>query len=243
MTFDPIPDDMWEDWKWFVYPEGRILGMREGRHRINNSGVVLTPCYIVNLPKLIMSDVMWASRLESTPEGPRDTNDYLRPVRVSADSLIENIIFLLSQYPMVVSRKVSPKGSTMEERIKIALERGDDMIMLDENGIDGTLSMNDLDVQFFNPFSDDAKGPEELIGVIAAEGCINELSMARADAPDSTVRQVLNDAIAELSQRGLVEAKDGAIVRMTEKGKRLLELEPVVDALSCRCETEAPNDE
>jgi hypothetical protein len=243
VSFDPIPDDMWDDWKWFVYPEGHILGMREGRHRINSSGVVLTPCYIVNLPKLIMSDVMWSSRLETAPEGPKDTNDYLRPVRVSVDSLIDNMIFMLSQYPMVVSRKVSPEGSTMAERLEAVLARGDEMIMFNKDGIDGTLSLNDLDVQFFNPFSDGSKQPDDLIGVIAAEGCINELSMARANAPDSAVRQILNDTMLELSKRGLVKHDGEAIVGMTERGKRLLELEPVIDALSCRCETEAPEEE
>jgi len=243
VSFDPIPDDLWDDWKWFVYPEGRILGMREGQHRINSSGLILTPCYIVNLPKLIMSDVMWTSRTETTREGARDSGVYLRPVRVNADSVLGNMVFLLSQYPMVISRKVSPKGSTTDERLVAALERGDDMIMLDGNGIDDSLSMNELDIKFFNPFAEGSKEPEDLIGIIAAECCINELSMAKADITGSSVGQILNGVIHELSERGLVVLDGDTITKMTEKGKRLLDLEPVTDALSCRCETESPKEE
>ncbi|MFA5314193.1 MAG: hypothetical protein WC375_12905, partial [Methanomassiliicoccales archaeon] len=89
-----------------------------------------------------------------------------------------------------------------------------------------------------NPFSEGDRSCDDLIGIIAPEGCINELSLAKANAPDTSVRQVMQNAIQELSERGFIEHDGDLITRMTERGKRLLELEPVVDALSCRCETD-----
>lgn len=241
VSFDPIPEDMWEDWKWFVYPEGHILGMREGRHRVESSGVVLIPCYIVNLPKLIMSEVMWASRTERGPDGERDTYDYLRTVHVDVDSLIDEMIFMLSQYPMVVLKKVSPDGSTMKERIEAALATGDELILLDEEGAPRTLAMYGLEVRFFNPFAEREDDHEEIIGIIAAERCINELMLAKVDAPGSHVREAILSSMHELEERGLVDHGSGVVTRMTERGRRLLELEPVIDAMACRCEVEGPS--
>lgn len=239
LSFDPIPDQLWEDWKWFVYPEGLVLGMREGRHRVPNSSVVLTPCYVVNIPKLIMSDIMWTSRLESTPDGTRDTGDYLRRVNVSVDSLMDGIIFLLSQNPMVVKRR--GEGKPLPEALRDSLESDDELILVQESSeSERKLSRDDLAVEFFNPFDTEAEHrAAEMLGLIAPEACIKELALQKADEDHSMVRETILTAIEELKGRGMILVEGDAVVGMTERGRSLLEVEPVNDTLACRCEVES----
>jgi len=241
LSFDPIPDEVWEEWKWFVCPEGCLLGMREHRYQVENSDVNLTPCYVVNLPKLVMSDVMWASRLENTPAGVVDTDDYLRTVRVDVDSLIEGLIYLLSQHPMVVRRRAS--DSEQERQLTDALDR-EEFILVNEGG-EGRekLDLADLDVQFFNPFAEGARPCPDMLGMVPAEMCIKELSIAKAGMPDSVVREVIGKAIEELFQRGMIRVEDGMVTGMTPKGKAVLEVEPVHDLLTCKCEVESSGPE
>lgn len=236
LTFDPIPDEVWNDWKWFVYPEGCLLGMREGKHRVGNADIVLTPCYIVNLPKLVMSDIMWASRLDTTSEGVVDTQDHLRPVCISVDSVLESIIYLLSQYPMVIRRRGS-EGDLQKDISDMIQE--DELVLLNQGSeASKRLGLEDLEVQFYNPYSEGAKPCVDILGMVIAEACINELSIAKAGIPDSVVRETICNTIGELEKRELVKVKDGVVTGMTEKGKAVLDVEPVHDMLSCRCEVE-----
>jgi hypothetical protein len=234
MSFDPIPDEIWEDWKWFVCPEGCLLGMRDDKYRVANSDVVLAPCYVVNLPKLIMSDVMWSSRLDSTAGGAVDTNDYLRSVRVSVDSLIDGMIYLLSQHPMVVRRRAD--GDDEAQKLAEALSEEELILVSSGSTAVQNLDMADLDVQFFNPFAEGMKPCSDILGLIPAEMCIKELGMAKADLPNSVVREVIQQSIEELRRRELVLVEDGVVIGMTPKGKAVLDVEPVNDMLSCRCE-------
>ncbi|OPY33102.1 MAG: hypothetical protein A4E32_00775 [Methanomassiliicoccales archaeon PtaU1.Bin124] len=236
MSFDPIPDEIWDDWKWFVCPEGCLLGLRDDRYRVDGSEVHLTPNYVINLPKLIMSDVMWASRLDNTAEGVVDTKDYFRSVRVSVDSIIDGIIFLISQHPMVVLQR--PTEAQCERRLTDALS--EDELILVSSGTQAreNLDTADLDVQFFNPFAEGARPIVDMLGLIPAEMCIKELSLAKANQPDSVVREVISNAIEELRSRQMVNVEDGVVVSMTLKGKAVLDVEPVHDMLSCSCQVD-----
>lgn len=241
LSFDPIPDEVWEDWKWFVCPEGCLLGMREQRYQVENSDVSLTPCYVVNLPKLVMSDVMWASRLENTPSGVVDTDNYLREVMVSVDSLIDGLVFLLSQHPMVVRRKAG--GSEEERRLAEVLDREEFILVNKGNEGREKLDLADLDVQFFNPFAEGAKPCPDMLGMVPAEMCIKELSIAKAGLPDSVVREVIGHAIEELRRRGMIQVEEGTVIGMTPKGRAVLDVEPVHDLLTCRCEVRSAGPE
>jgi hypothetical protein len=238
MSFDPIPDEVWDDWKWFVFPEGCLLGLREGTHRLDNSDIVISPCYVVNLPKLIMSDIMWASRLENTSQGIVDTDDYFRSVRVSVDSLIDGIVFLLSQHPMVLRRRTSE--AVEEKEMRDALEKEEFILVNQGSEAQEQLNLADLDVQFFNPYGEGAKPCNDLIGLIPAENCIKELTYAKSDLPNSVVREVIGQAINELEKRQMIKVENGVVVGMTAKGKAVLDVEPVHDMFSCRCEVESP---
>lgn len=240
MSFDPVPEDIWDDWKWFVCPEGCVLGMKEGTHRVNGSELVLTPCYVVNLPKLIMSEVMWASRLESTPGGTVDTNKCMRPVKISIDSLIDGLIHILSQYPMVISKR--RKGGSLPEELGRMLDSDELVLLGGPSEAEQRLSLEDIDVEFRNPFGEEGRPQENFIALVPAERCIRELSLAKADLPGSLVRMTLQGAVDELMHRGLIDVKDGSIISMTERGRSLIEFEPVKDAVSCRCEVEKLND-
>lgn len=235
MTFDPVPDDIWEDWKWFVCPEGYILGMNEGAHRLGGSHLALTPCYVFNLPKLIMSDVMWASRLKNAPEGVVDTNDFLQKVNICIDSLIDGLIHILSQYPMVISKRKGIENLTDE--LGQILEGSNEIILLGGlNEAEQSLSLEDIEVEFRNPFGEDGASHETFIAMIPAESCIRELSIAKGDLSHSQVRILLQGAVEELHRRGMIIVKEGFIDSMTERGRVIIEFEPVKDFLSCRCE-------
>jgi hypothetical protein len=242
VSFDPVPDDIWDDWKWLVFPEGSLLGMKEGRHRLGSSSLVLTPCYMVNLPKLIMSDIMWASRLESTSNGMVDTNNCLRPVNISIDSLIDGLIYMLSQHPMVISKR--KKGLTiLPEELGQLMEGPDELILLSGlNEAEQRLSLEDIEVEFRNPFGEEGRPREMFIDLIPAESCIRELSLSKADLPRSVVRMTLQGAMDELQRRGMINVREGSVTSMTERGRSLIEFEPVNDPLSCRCEVEHLND-
>jgi hypothetical protein len=242
MTFDPVPEDIWEDWKWFVYPEGYILGMKESAHRVGGSQLAMTPYYVVNLPKLIMSEVMWASRLKSTPDGVVDTNDCMRPVNVSIDSLIEGLIYVLSQYPMVISKRVGGRKD-IPEKLGQMLEGSEELILLGGlSNAEQSMSLEDVEVEFRNPYGESGRPGETFIALIPAESCIRELSLAKADLPRSPVRETIQGALNELQRRGMIDVKEGTVVVMTERGRTMIEFEPVKDSLSCRCEVEHLND-
>jgi hypothetical protein len=240
LSFDPIPDELWEDWKWFVYPEGLVLGMREGKHRVPNSTLLLTPCYVVNVPKLIMSEVMWTSRFNTTSQGVVDSGDYLRRVSISAESIIDSIIFLLSQNPMVVTRRPFQEPSPLEVELNQALQEGQELILMGQGSeAERCLSLDDLKVEFFNPFEEgNSERGQDLVGMVSPEGCIKELSLAKVELPSSLVREAIGQAIQELCSRGFIIVDDGTVVGMTVKGRELLEIEPVSDTLACKCEVE-----
>jgi hypothetical protein len=240
LSFDTIPDDLWEDWKWFVYPEGLVLGMREGKHRVPNSSLLLTPCYVVNVPKLIMSEVMWASRYETTAKGLIDTGQYLRRVNIGTEDVIDSIIFLLSQNPMVVTRKTCQGPSALEVELNQALQDGRELILMGQgNEAERQLSLDDLKVEFFNPFEDGkAERGQDLVGRVSPEGCSKELSMAKVELPSSMVRDAIAQAMDELSTRGLIMLDAGTAIGMTKRGQERLEIVPVSDTLACKCEVE-----
>jgi hypothetical protein len=202
-----IPDDLWEDWTWFVTPHELRCTVVEDEKIIEPAKVAVTAVYTLNLPKMIMSDLALASRLEKTNVGIVDTGIIGRDVHLAPEILTHTISQLLLHCPLVVRRA---EGTSETPFSDIS---------------DG------LEVCFYNPLMvDDDPGSKELYCLEPPARCIEELSL---DATEGKLVAAVRTSIAELASRSLIEVEDGIIVRITEKGKRLIEAEPLGDRVIC----------
>ena len=202
-----IPDDLWEDWTWFVTPHDLRCTVVEDEKVIEQAKVAVTAVYTLNLPKMIMSDLALASRLEKTTVGIVDTGIIGRDVHLTPETLTHTISQLLLHCPLVVR---SAEGTSETPFSDIS---------------DG------LEVCFYNPLMvDDDQGSRDLFCMEPPTRCIEELSL---DAKEGQLVAAMRTTIDELASRSLIDFEDGVIVRITEKGKRLIEAEPLGDRLIC----------
>ena len=202
-----IPDDLWEDWTWIITPHELRCTVVEDEKLIEQAKVAVTAVYTLNLPKMIMSDVALASRLEQTSVGIVDTGIIGRDVHLTSETLTHTISQLLLHCPLVV-RKAEGTNRTPFTDVSDGLE-----------------------VCFYNPLLiDDDRGSRELYCLEPPSRCIEELSL---DAPEGKLVTALRTAVDELASRALIDVQDGLVVRITEKGKRLIETEPLNDRVIC----------
>jgi hypothetical protein len=202
-----IPDDLWNDWSWFITPHELRCTVVEDEKVIEAAKVAVTAVYTLNLPKMVMSDVALASRLERTNAGIVDTGIVCRDVHITPMTLTHTMTQLLLHCPLVVR----PAGGAKETPFS--------------DVTDG------LEICFFNPLMmEDDQGSKELFCLESPTRCIEELSM---DASESKLATAVITAIEELSSRELIEVENGVILRMTDKGKRLIETEPLNDRVIC----------
>lgn len=205
-----IPDDLWEDWTWFITPHELRCTVIEDEKMIEQAKVAVTAVYTLNLPKMIMSDVALASRLEQTNAGIVDTGIMGRDVHLTPETLTHTISQLLMHCPLVV-RKAEGDTNTPFSDVSEGLE-----------------------VCFYNPLLiDDDQGSRDLFCLEAPTRCIEELS---TDVPEGKLVTAVRTAIDELASRGLIDVEDGVVVRVTEKGQRLIEAEPLSDRVICAYE-------
>jgi hypothetical protein len=205
-----IPDDLWDDWSWFITPHELRCIVVEDEKVIEPAKVAVTPVYTLNLPKLIMSDIALASRLEQTTAGIVDTGIICRDVRLTPETLTLTISQLLLHCPLVVRRA---EGTSETPFSDVA---------------DG------LEICFYNPLLiEDDQGSKDLFCMEPPSRCIEELSM---DANEGKLATAVRMAIDELASRSLIDVEDGVVVRITERGKRLIETEPLNDRVICAYE-------
>jgi hypothetical protein len=207
MELVSIPDDLWDDWSWFVTPHDLRCTVVEEEKVIELAKVAVTALYTLNLPKLIMNDVSLASRLEKTAVGIIDTGIMDREVHLTHETLVQTISHLMLHCPLVV-RKAEGTGETPFSDI-----------------------IDELEICFYNPLLiDDDPGSRDLFCMEPPTRCIEELSMATTEGK---LAVALRSAIDELASRSLIEVQDGVIVRISEKGKRLIGAEPLNDRVIC----------
>jgi endonuclease V-like protein UPF0215 family len=102
------------------------------------------------------------------------------------------------------------------------------------------VDLDSLAIDFFNPFIPPLRSSgvhRSVIGVISAVKSLQRVRSAIGDA-DGELRQAVLTSIHELVSRGLVERAEGDHHRLTERGARMIETEPLSDCLSCRCRVE-----
>ncbi|HEY3421426.1 MAG TPA: hypothetical protein VGK23_12815 [Methanomassiliicoccales archaeon] len=205
-----IPDDLWEDWSWFITPHDLRCTVIEDEKVIEEAKVAVTAVYTLNLPKMVMSDVALASRLERTNVGIIDTGIICRDVHITPETLTHTMTQLLLHCPLVV-RPAEGERETQFSDVSDGLE-----------------------ICFYNPLMmEDDEGSKELYCLESPSRCIEELSM---DATEGTLATAVRTAIDELASRALIDVEEGVIVRVTEKGKRLMETEPLNDRVICAYE-------
>ena len=207
MDLVSIPDDLWGDWTWFVTPHELRCTVVEDEKVIEQAKVAVTAVYTMNLPKMIMSDLALASRLEKTNAGIVDTGIICRDVHLTPETLTHTISQLLLHCPLVVRRA---EGTSETPFSDIS---------------DG------LEVCFYNPLLiDDDQGSRDLFCMEPPARCIEELSL---DANEGKLVAAIHTTIEELASRSLIDVEGGVILRITEKGKRLIEAEPLGDRVIC----------
>jgi hypothetical protein len=202
-----IPDDLWNDWTWFITPHELRCTVVEDEKTIEEAKVAVTAVYTLNLPKIVMSDVALASRLERTNAGIIDTGIISRDVHLTAEMLTHTIAQLLLHCPLVV-RKAEGTNETPFSDVSDGLE-----------------------ICFYNPLLiDDDQGSRDLFCLEPPTRCIEELS---TEDPEGSLTTAIRTAIDELASRSLIDVQDDVVVRITEKGKRLIEAEPLNDRVIC----------
>jgi hypothetical protein len=202
-----IPDDLWEDWSWFITPHDLRCTVIEEEKVIGPAKVAVTAIYTMNLPKMVMNDVALASRLEKTAVGIVDTGIMDRDVNLTHETLVQTIIQLLLHCPLVVRKAESAVETPFSD------------------------FSDGLEICFYNPLLiENDQGSRDLFCLEPPTRCIEELSL---DAAEGKLATALRSTIEELSSRSLIEVQDDVIVRISEKGKRLIETEPLNDRVIC----------
>jgi hypothetical protein len=207
MEMVSIPDDLWEDWSWFITPHELRCTIIEDEKVIEEAKVAVTAVYTLNLPKMVMSDVALASRLERTNLGIIDTGIICRDVHITPEILTNTMTQLLLHCPLVV-RPAEGERETPFSDVSDGLE-----------------------ICFYNPLMMGGdEGSKQLYCLETPARCIEELSK---DAKEGELASAVMAAIDELASRDLITMRDGVIIRVTEKGKRLIEAEPLNDRVVC----------
>ena len=207
MDLVSIPDDLWEDWSWFITPHELRCTVIEDEKVIEDAKVAVTAVYTLNLPKMVMSDVALASRLEKTNAGIIDTGIICRDVHITPETLTHTMTQLLLHCPLVV-RPAEGEHETSFSDVSDGLE-----------------------ICFFNPLMiDNDDGSKLLYCLESPTRCIEELSM---ETTEGKLAAAVRMTIEELASRSLIDVENGVIIRVTEKGKRLIETEPLNDRVVC----------
>jgi len=240
LTFDEIPEDLWEDWVWLVSPSGLVRTVEEDTQPLMSSSYQLTSTYTFNLPKVALFSLVWSCRLDGE-EG--DAEGFERAVRLDADRALRDLAFLLRNYPLVLRWKMEP-----DRLSELAPNMWDDVMAPPEllwnvpPELEGrTMDLESLSIDFFNPFVPSLRRMgvhRSVIGVISPVKSLERVGLAMSVEGDDDLREAVESSICELERRGLVESGEDGMMRLTEKGAKMVETEPLSDCLNCRCRVE-----
>lgn len=242
LTFEEIPEDLWEDWVWLVSPTGLMRAVEEESQPILSSPYQVTSIYTINLPKLVLFDLMWSSRLEMVGGGMVDSNHLHRAARLDVDSVLLSLAFLIQSYPLVLRWNLPPdKLSALAPNLWDDITEPPELLWSLPQELEGVaVDLDSLAIDFFNPFVPSLRSSgvhRSVIGVISAMKSLQQVRAA-LDHEDGELRQAVLTSIDELVRRGMMERTEREHHRMTERGARMIETEPLSDCLSCRCRIE-----
>jgi hypothetical protein len=243
LSFEEIPEDLWDDWVWLVSPPGLMRAVEEETQPLLNSPYQLTSTYTVNLPKVVLFHMSWSCALDNADEGEAGPGDLNVPVPMDTDVALKGLLFLLKNYPLVLRWKLEA-----DERAALAPNLWDDVQEPPEllwhvpHELEGqTLDLDSIAIEFFNPFVPAlrlAGVHRSVIGVISPVRSLDIVSSALIPGVESEWREAMRMAICELERRGLIERTEEGRRRFTDRGKRMASTEPLSDCLSCRCRIE-----
>jgi hypothetical protein len=242
LTFEEIPEDLWEDWVWLVSPAGLMRAVEEETQPILNSPYQVTSVYTFNLPKAVLFNLMWRSRLGLDREAI-DPNDVGRAVGMDADDVLRALTFLLRSYPLVLRWKIDPERlADLSPNIWDDITEPPDLLWHVPQELEGrTVDLEGLSIDFFNPFLPSLRRlgvHRSVIGVISPLRSLDRVAAALRTEGESELREDVESSIQELERRGLIEVVPEGGRRLTDRGARMVETEPLSDCLSCRCRVE-----
>jgi hypothetical protein len=219
-----------------------MRAVEEESQPILSSPYQVTSIYTVNLPKLVLFDLMWSSHLEMVGDGMFDSNQLRRAARLDVDGVLQSLAFLVQSYPLVLRWNLPPERlAELSPNIWDDITEPPELLWnVPQELEECALDLDSLAIDFFNPFVPSLRGSgvhRSVIGVISA---VKSLRQVRSvlDRTDGDLRQAVLTSIDELVRRGLVECAEHEHHRMTERGARMIETEPLSDCLKCRCRVE-----
>jgi len=243
MTYEEIPEDLWDDWVWLVSPPGLMRAVEEETQPLLNSPYQLTSTYTMNLPKVVLLHMAWSCRVDVDGEGEIGSDNLHVPVQMDTDTALKGLLFLLRNYPLVLRWKLDP-----DRRAELAPNLWDDVQEPPEllwhvpQELEGqALDLDSLAIEFFNPFVPAlrlAGVHRSVIGVISPVRSLDLAASSLIPGVESDWRDAMSLALDELERRKLIEMAEDGRRRFTERGMRMVVTEPLEDCLSCRCRIE-----
>ncbi|MBI0582215.1 MAG: hypothetical protein JET69_04285 [Methanomassiliicoccales archaeon] len=241
LTYEEIPEDLWEDWVWLVSPPGLTRGVEEETQPLLNSPYQLTSTYTVNFPKIVLFHMSWSCAVEA--DGDVSSNDLRAAVHMDTDVALQGLLFLLKNYPLVLRWKLDDyQRASLAPNLWDDLQEPPELLWHVPQELEGrALDLESISIEFFNPFVPAlrlAGIPRSVIGVISPVKSMDLAISSLIPGVESDWREAMAMAIYELERRGLVEIADQGRMRLTERGRRMVVTEPLSDCLSCRCRIE-----
>ncbi len=243
LTYEEIPEDLWEDWVWLVSPPGLMRSVEEETQPLLNSPYQITSTYTANFPKIVLFHMSWSCAIDMDADGAVGPGDLNFPVRMDTDVALQGLHFLLKNYPLVLRWKLGD-----EQRAALAPNLWDDLQEPPEllwhvpQELEGqTLDLESIAIEFFNPFVPALRAlgmHRSVIGIISPARSLDLTMSSLIPGVESEWREAMDMAICELERRGLIEPSGDGRRRFTERGKRMAVTEPLSDCLSCRCRIE-----
>ena len=241
MTFEEIPEDLWDDWVWLVSPPGLMRSVEEGTQTLLNSPYQLTSTYTVNLPKVVLFHMAWSCAVDGAREV--GSSDLRVPVQMDVDVALRGLLFLLRNYPLVLRWKLEPdRLAALAPNLWDDVQDPPDLLWHVPQELEGqTLDLDSLSIEFFNPFVPALRlvgVHRSVIGIISPVKSLDLAVSSLIPGEESDWREAMSMAMGELERRGLIETMDHGLRRFTERGARMVQTEPMADCLGCRCRIE-----
>jgi|GEM_PF-1126163 len=243
LTYEEIPEDLWEDWVWLVSPPGLMRSVEEETQPLLNSPYQLTSTYTANFPKIVLFHMSWSCTVDVDAEGEFGSDNLHVPVHMDTDVALRGLLFLLRNYPLVLHWKLDPdQRASLTPNLWDDVQEPPELLWHIPQELEGrTLDLESIAIEFFNPFVPALRilgMHRSVIGVISPVRSLDMAISSLIPGVESDWREAMNAAICELERRGLIEPTSDGRRRFTERGKRMVVTEPLSDCLGCRCRIE-----
>jgi hypothetical protein len=240
MTFEEIPEDLWDDWVWLVSPPGLMRTVEEDAQPLLNSPYQLTSTYAVNMPKVVLFHMSWSCAMDTDSEAGMGPVDLRVPVRMDVDTALNGLLFLIRNYPLVLRWKLdADQRASLAPNLWDDLQEPPELLWHVPQELEGqALDLESIAIEFFNPFVPALRSAgvhRSVIGIISASRSIDLAASSLIPGTESDWREAMRMSISELERRGLIEPTGDGRRRFTERGGRMVATEPLSDCLSCRC--------